>query len=430
MIKTLKELGGTNAEEVVFSRLGYTAEQYAAAKEAAAEIGFDLDDDIASLTAEQQAAILDSEALQIYYQGKMLANSENIKTSDDVRELIKLAEQCGYTTVGIYKLADAKRMLGQVEIAQRNMNNSSLPEYVRKEAESTYNRLMDEMSEGMRANVELEMPEVEFDGSTAASSTSGGSESKQKFDWIERVIKKIQRAVTNLGKVADATYKKWEERLGGVAGKYEKLQEEIIVQQQAADAYMQEAMAVGLSPEYMDKVMSGLMDIETVTDERLKEQISDFQEYYDKAADAADAVEDLRAELAQLAQTRFDNITKQFEEMALSIDHAATRIGHIQDKLESEGYFESSALITQLKAGTEERLGQLKEEAKQLAASIDEAVTNGDIEYGSEQWWDMWDALQNVNDEIVEATSSLADYNDQFRQMEWDNFDYIADAVH
>lgn len=115
--------------------------------------------------------------------------------------------------------------------------------------------------------------------------------------------------------------------------------------------------------------------------------------------------------------------------MALAIDHAATRIGHIQSKIDAEGYFESSALIKQLKSGTEEKLGQLKEEATQLATSIDEAVTNGDIDYGSEQWWNMWDALQNVNDQIVEATSSIASFNDQLRQLEWDKFDYIANAV-
>lgn len=115
--------------------------------------------------------------------------------------------------------------------------------------------------------------------------------------------------------------------------------------------------------------------------------------------------------------------------MALAIDHAANRIGSIQNKMASEGYFESSALIKQLKSGNEEKLGQLKEEAKALAASIDEAVSNGDIAYGSEQWWGMYDALQNVNDQIVEMSATIADLNDQLRQLEWDKFDYIVSSV-
>lgn len=115
--------------------------------------------------------------------------------------------------------------------------------------------------------------------------------------------------------------------------------------------------------------------------------------------------------------------------MALSIDHAATRIGHLQSKLDSEGYFESSTFIENLLFGDQKKLGQLEDEARQLAASIDEAVANGDIEYGSEQWWGMYDSLQNVNDQIVEMKSNMADLNDQLRQMEWDKFDYIQDSV-
>ena len=115
--------------------------------------------------------------------------------------------------------------------------------------------------------------------------------------------------------------------------------------------------------------------------------------------------------------------------MALAIDHAATRIGHIQSKMDAEGYFESSTLIEQLLLGDKEKLGQLESEARALAASIDEAVSNGDIEYGSEQWWGMYDALQNVNDQIVEMKSNMAGFNDQLRQMEWDNFDYALDSV-
>lgn len=115
--------------------------------------------------------------------------------------------------------------------------------------------------------------------------------------------------------------------------------------------------------------------------------------------------------------------------MALAIDHAATRIEHIQSKIGSEGYFESSTLIEQLLFGDKEKLSQLEDEARQLAASIDEAVANGDIEYGSEQWWGMYDSLQNVNDQIVEMKSNMADLNDQLRQMEWDRFDYVQDSI-
>lgn len=544
MQKTLSELGVTNAEEVVLSRLGYTTETYAKAKEAAADTDLDIEADISSLEAEDYALIASNDALLQYYTARILAGNVNIETEDDVASLLNLCKSLGLATIGTMNLADAQAKLAKI-MTLRKQADTAGSFAVREALDKQADELSEELKNNLKdATVKWEPVSVDFDGNKNKSSSTSGSDSKQKFDWIERAIKKIQRAVTNLGKVADATYKSWGERLDALigkteefndeigqfgagnidlynrpqlwqeengerwvetvlsesfeedgkfvlvptidwdelgnpyemtsdealdryhntgeylgifdtleeaddyaerlhlqqeaiyadyddfaVGKYKKLKAEIALQEQAAQAYMQEANAIGLAAEYRNKVMNGMMDIETITDETLKEQISDFQEYYDKATDCEDAIEDLRGEIASIAQAKFDMITKQFEEMAFAIDHAATRIGHIQSKISSEGYFESSALIEQLLFGDKEKLGQLEDEARQLAASIDEAVANGDIEYGSEQWWEMYDSLQNVNDQIVEMKSNMADLNDQLRQMEWDRFDYVQDSI-
>ena len=544
MQKTLTELGVTNAEAVVFSRLGYNVETYTKAKEAAAGTDLDIDADISSLEAEDYALIVNSDALMQYYTARILAGNVNIETEDDVASLLNLCNSLGMATIGTMNLADAQAKLAKIMTLRKQADTAgsfAVREALDKQADELAEELKNEFKD---ATVNWKVEPAKFDGNTNKSSSTSGSDSKQKFDWIERAIKKIQRAITNLGKVADATYKSWGERLDALigkteefndeigqfgrgnidlynrpqlwqeengerwvetvlsesfeedgkfvlvptidwdelgnpyemtsdealdryhntgeylgifdtleeaddyaerlhlqqeaiyadyddfaVGKYKKLKAEIALQEQASQAYMQEANAIGLAAEYRNKVMNGMMDIETITDETLKEQISDFQEYYDKATDCEDAIEDLRGEIASIAQAKFDMITKQFEEMALAIDHAATRIGHIQSKMSSEGYFESSALIEQLLFGDKEKLSQLEDEARQLAASIDEAVANGDIEYGSEQWWGMYDSLQNVNDQIVEMKSSMADLNDQLRQMDWDRFDYVQDSI-
>lgn len=386
--KTLTDMGVTNAAEVTFGRLGYTLEQYNAAKEEADKNDLDLDASIGSLNDEELALIADSEALMTYYGSRVLVNSFDINTVDDVKALVNLAEALGLSTIGSLKLADAQKYLGQM------MHFAQLAENAQTDKQRDYyNSLMEKEMANFKKNAEYSVA-VEYDGNKARSSSDKtGSDSKQKFDWIERAIKKIQRAVTNLGKVADATYKKWSDRIdalmgktvefndeigqfgrgnidlynrpqyinedgsvstvrsmsfgdefgneilvptiafdnngnpysmsddeaiaryyetgeylglfksieeaeeyaeklheqqeaiytggdGFFAGKYQKLKEEIALQEQAAQAYMAEANAIGLSAEYRSKVMNGLMDIETVTDEKLKEQISDFQELY------------------------------------------------------------------------------------------------------------------------------------------------------
>lgn len=285
IIKTLTELGVTDAEKVAFDRLGFTIEQYNKAKEEAAKKDIDIDAGLSGLTDLQYEFIATNDVLREYYSDRILANTVNIETADDVNALIRLCKQLGISIDMVKGLAAAEKALNYADSLEAKANDMSsyIPDNVRQDMRDKANEIRENALNDFKQEAEVEWKtEVEYDGNKSKSSSTKDSskDSKQKFDWIERAIKKIQRAVTNLGKVADATYKKWEERLGGVTGKYEKLQEEVILQQQAADAYMQEAYAVGLNPVYMDKVMNGLMDIETVTDETLKEQISDFQELY------------------------------------------------------------------------------------------------------------------------------------------------------
>ena len=56
--------------------------------------------------------------------------------------------------------------------------------------------------------------------------------------------------------------------------------QEISIQQQAYDRYMQEASNTGLSTDWMEKVQNGMVDIQTITDETLHDQIQNYQEWY------------------------------------------------------------------------------------------------------------------------------------------------------
>lgn len=48
----------------------------------------------------------------------------------------------------------------------------------------------------------------------ALDSGSTDSNSKNIIDWIETIISRIQRSITNLGKTVSTTYKKWSTRMG------------------------------------------------------------------------------------------------------------------------------------------------------------------------------------------------------------------------
>ena len=135
-------------------------------------------------------------------------------------------------------------------------------------------------------------PSSAYSGSsgTGSSNNSGNSNSnnnnnnsdsktKDKIDWIVVLLSRIQRVITNVGKVASATFKSWTERSTALESQISSVKQEMEYQKQGADRYLQEANSVGLSDEYAKKVQDGTIDIESIEDETLREQISEYQQW-------------------------------------------------------------------------------------------------------------------------------------------------------
>ena len=119
--------------------------------------------------------------------------------------------------------------------------------------------------------------------SSASEAASSASEATEEFsemvDWIETKIDRIERVIENIGTIAESEFNTYSKRNDAVMQKMSKLNEEISIQQQAYDRYMQQANSVGLSEDYAQKVRDGLIDIEEITDEDLKDKIDDYQEW-------------------------------------------------------------------------------------------------------------------------------------------------------
>ena len=140
-----------------------------------------------------------------------------------------------------------------------------------------------------------------------------GKGTSQVFDWIENKLKSVQRTITNLGKTVSATWKSWTTRNNALAQQISEVNKEITLQQQAYQKYMALANGVGLSSYYQNLVKNGTIDISTITNEDLIDQIKAFEDFYNKALDCQDAIFDLEDELTNLAKTKFDKVPREYE---------------------------------------------------------------------------------------------------------------------
>lgn len=254
-------------------------------------------------------------------------------------------------------------------------------------------------------------------------------EFKETLDWIERKLKAVERDIDNLDKTASAAYKSWSERNTALSSEIAKVNEEISIQQQAYQRYIQQAESVGLSDSYKQLIQAGKIDIETITDEDLKEKIDEYQDWYDKALDCQDAVQDLQDNLADLAKTRFDGVVTQFENLLSVIEHTIDLTETSIDKIETEGYLVSVSMYKAQKELQESQLSTLHEELSSLQSALTTAMAEGNIAKYSEDWYELTGNIQDVEAEIAGLNKDLIETNNLIRETPWNLFDKMQEML-
>lgn len=269
---------------------------------------------------------------------------------------------------------------------------------------------------------------------SSSSDSSSGSDSSsepspQDFNWVEPLLSKISKAYDRLkNKVSDTT-RTWLNRNNALSDSMETLLSEINAQSNAYDFYMDRFNSYDLDGYYKDQIANGSFNIETVYDEDLKDAISDCQDLYDKAQDAADAVQSLNIEIRQLAKSRFDNIQSQFEEVLGKVNSIKDLYSKDNDLLEEQGWFASTLLNNSMIEQEQKNLVKLEQERDALTKALNSAMASGKIEAESEDWYSMQSAIDDCTSSIYDAKKALVEYDNAIRQINWDAFDRTRDDV-
>ena len=271
-------------------------------------------------------------------------------------------------------------------------------------------------------------------GSDSSSSSGSGSDSSsttnpKDYDLIERKIKKLESAISNLDTAVSDTYTSWGDRNSTLADELSSVSDEIALQQQAYQKYMDLAESVGLDGYYQDLIKNGEMDVITVDDENLQDQIDKFQDFYDKAQDCNDKIRDLNQNLKELQKTKFDNVVSQFEDISSSISHAVTMLDKYIDLADKHGYYASPELYQKQLEQYNNTLNTLTSERDTLQSKLQESVQSGLIEEGSETWNDMLQQIQSVNEEIVDTVVNIQEVGNSLRDLNFTIFERGQDDI-
>ena len=264
---------------------------------------------------------------------------------------------------------------------------------------------------------------------TNSDTSSKAEETKETLDLIETELDRIKRNIDLVDKTASSTYKNWSKRNEALVSELSQVSNELNVQQQAYDRYIQQANSVGLSEDWASKVRDGRIDIETITDSDLKDKISDYKTWYEKALDCRDAIADLREQESKLYEQKFNNLKDEYDDILDQFDHTQKMLEGYIDLTEAQGYISSSKYYDALIENENEKLNNLTSKRNDLINSLDEALASGKIDKYSESWYDMQQEINSVDEAILDCNKNTVEWGNNIRQIGWDIFDKLEDRI-
>lgn len=111
------------------------------------------------------------------------------------------------------------------------------------------------------------------------SSNNNSNNEAEKMDWIAIAIERIEQQIDELNDVVDSVYRSWSDRNEALSKEIKAVSDEIAIQEAGYKRYLKEAESIGLSEKYAKKVREGTIDIEKITDEKLKKKIDEYQQW-------------------------------------------------------------------------------------------------------------------------------------------------------
>ena len=271
---------------------------------------------------------------------------------------------------------------------------------------------------------------------SSKSSSSSSSKSEEKFeeviDWIETILDRADRAVEKYEKQANNIYKSWTSRNKALESQISEVGNSIKLYEQAKNSYLSEANKVGLDESYAKKVRNGSLNIEDFegkSDEKLVEKIKKYQEWYEKALDLEKQIEELKETEASLYVQRFENVQAQYDGVLQGYEHTESMLNEYISQAEAKGRIVSKNYYQALINNEKQNINALKQEQAALIAERDKAVADGKITKYSEEWYDMCAEIDGVTQAIEEGTTSLIEYNNAMRDIDWEVFDLIQERI-
>lgn len=270
--------------------------------------------------------------------------------------------------------------------------------------------------------------------SDAADSISDAAdEFREIFDWIEVRLEEIDETLGLLeSTLENAIY--YTEKNSIIDSMIDVNNKKLENLKAGYDEYAEyaEKLLAEVPEKYRDAAQNGAIAIEKFVgeaDEATLEAINNYREWAQKAADLKQQVQEVITTIRDLAIQKFDNAYEAGDVRATVEDSQTEKLQNAVDYDEERGLITSDEYYIAMMENSNKKIEYLTNAREAMQKELNAAVEAGQIERGSNEWYELLDQMYQIDAQIDEATIELEEFQNAINDLYWDNFDQLINRL-
>jgi DNA repair exonuclease SbcCD ATPase subunit len=440
----LQGMGVANAEEMVEARLA--AQKYATAN-GCIDLANATWEEISALIAEGNASQETQQYLANLALSKIDVNNIKLDTKADVDNIIAIANAAGASAAQIAALKTALASLSNANITKWDdankgggmgstnlMNpaklntpssgNSKIDQFAKQQqAQKTKDAVQDATDTLAKTLDNIKNGAYNLDASNFYANYSGGSATSkavndaakaakdaakdvkeavaETFDFIENGINRFDKAFSKLEDKVDKTSSSFTSRLNAYKEALNAATFGIELLTDDYNKYMQKANEIGLNEDIASAVRGGASNIWDYSDDTVKQQIKDYQNWYDKAQDCLDKIDELKDKQLELTQASIELLITQYEKLSTKVENANDRMEKWISLKESWGFSANTKNYNSMNKNIQKQIDYINKQDEQLKL-LQKTVTKG-----SEAWYEYNERIDSNKASLIELKQQM-----------------------
>lgn len=262
----------------------------------------------------------------------------------------------------------------------------------------------------------------------AKSAEQAAKTASEGIDWIERMVAAYeQNSKALLDRIDDfELYRNQNKQIDSYVN---AAQSQMQVLRDAQNKYMQKANALGVPGNYVHKVWTGELNIEDIQDEDLKEKVSQYQTWYDKAKDLGNQIIEINRQIRETKIKKLENIQDDYDNLnsyhqsLVSINDAVSELSEAKNLVGSQ-----SSLWNNLDQQKQMK-AYYQASVKEMQAQLNALVADGTIGLHSDTWLKWASQINEAKKAVIECDSAVEELKQTIMEIRLDNFNKMLDSL-